>query len=65
MSTGFTPRQGDVASVAVHAVEAEEARRRLDELGWLLVDEQADGDGEGGEEDGEEPESRAAQSPAT
>jgi len=57
MSTRFAPRKGDVATVAVHEVEGEEARRRLDDLGWLPVAESA--------ADGEPTPSGAVQSPAT
>jgi NhaP-type Na+/H+ or K+/H+ antiporter len=66
MSTRFTPRQGDVATVAVHTVDAEEARRRLDELGWQLVEEGVGSpdDSEDSEDSGET-ESGALQSPAT
>ncbi len=34
MSTAFKPREGDVAAIAVHVQEREEARRELAELGW-------------------------------
>jgi NhaP-type Na+/H+ or K+/H+ antiporter len=72
MSTRLIPRQGDVATVAVHTVDAEEARRRLDELGWQLVeegvgspDDSEDSEETGDSEDSGETESGAVQSPAT
>ena len=34
MSSAVTPKEGDVATVAVHEVEGEDARRRLEALGW-------------------------------
>jgi hypothetical protein len=57
MSMRFTPKPGDVAVVAVHEVEGEEARRRLDEIGWLPIEES--------DLDAEPRASQAVQAPAT
>ncbi len=57
MSMRFTPKPGDVAVVAVHEVEGEEARRRLDEIGWLPIEES--------DVDAEPVASQAVQAPAT
>ena len=38
MSMGFSPREGDSASVALHLPEAEEATAVLAAAGWVPVD---------------------------
>ena len=50
MSTAITPKEGDIATVAIYEVEGDEARGRLAALGWLPVEE---------EEGGDEPEAQA------
>ncbi|MEE2672850.1 MAG: cation:proton antiporter [Myxococcota bacterium] len=44
MSAAFTPKEGDVATVAVHDGEGDAARARLAALGWLPVEEEEGGD---------------------
>ncbi len=41
MSSAFTPKEGDVATVAVHEVEGEDARRRLEAAGWQPAPDEA------------------------
>lgn len=40
MSVGFALKDGDLATVAVHSVDADEAHEHLAELGWLPADEE-------------------------
>lgn len=44
MSTAITPKEGDIATVAIYEVEGDEARGRLAALGWLPVEEETGGD---------------------
>ncbi len=44
MSVALTPKDGDIATVAIHEVDGDEARDRLAALGWLLVEEEGTGD---------------------
>ncbi len=63
MSGSVTPRDGDVATVAIHTVDEDDARERLAAVGWLPVQE-GDEKSESDEKDeGSEP--PAAQGVAT
>ena len=62
MSATFALKAGDVATIAVHEVDGEEARARLVAKGWLPLEEE--GEGEPGPDD-EGTEELAAQASAT
>ncbi len=40
MSMGFVSKDGDVATIAIHKVDADDARERLAQLGWLPLPEE-------------------------
>jgi hypothetical protein len=42
MSADFALKDGDVATIAVHDVDADEARARLEAIGWMPLREEVE-----------------------
>jgi hypothetical protein len=51
MSADFALKDGDVATIAVHDVDADEARARLEAIGWMPLREGEEVEAEGAEKD--------------